>query len=180
MSGPVYGVIAVSGMVFCRGRGATLHNTALACPKCGAAQKLASTRRGRSFAGSVLLCVNRYAIFAGRAPRSEYWYFMLFTVLISIGASIVDSVWLGHSEAVANGVGLAFFIPTIAVQVRRMHDLNRVGWWLWLSLVPVLGWLILLIWAFTPGTRGSNRFGDDPLLSSVPDSSAGFGGQEAA
>ena len=58
---------------------------------------------------------------------------------------------------------LAVLLPSIAVQVRRLHDIDRTGWWWWIVLVPLLGWILLLVWDCTPGTEGPNRYGDDPL-----------------
>jgi len=155
----------VQEMIICRGCGVQLHRTALACPKCGAPQHSTEGRRSRGFTGSVVVCINQYATFKGRAPRAEYWYFVLFTILLGFGAGIVDAVWLGNSKVVANVVSLAFLLPTVAVHVRRLHDLDRVGWWLWLWLVPIIGWLILFVWACTAGKSKTNRFGPDPLAA---------------
>jgi uncharacterized membrane protein YhaH (DUF805 family) len=58
---------------------------------------------------------------------------------------------------------LAVLLPGIAVAVRRMHDLDKSGWWVLIGLIPIIGWIIFIIWACTKGTDGSNRFGPDPL-----------------
>jgi uncharacterized membrane protein YhaH (DUF805 family) len=69
-------------------------------------------------------------------------------------------------------------LPYISVAVRRLHDTDRTGWWWWLSLIPIVGWIILIIWYATQGTRGPNRFGDDPLNPGAGDGGYGaYGGE---
>lgn len=154
--------VEMSGMVFCRGCGAEIHSTAPACPKCGAPQQLVhATRLKYSFGGVIALCFNRYVQFSGRAPRAEYWYFVLFTTLVDVGAGVVDAI--SGAPVLAAVANLVFLLPTLSVWVRRLHDCDRSGWWCWLVLVPLVGWVILLVWSLNEGTRGSNRFGPDPL-----------------
>lgn len=118
----------------------------------------------RSFNGAIAICLRRYATFEGRAPRSEYWWFALFMILASIVADILDSVIFGGRPGLISDLTwLALLLPSIAVQVRRLHDIDRTGWWWWIVLVPLLGWILLLVWDCTPGTEGPNRYGDDPL-----------------
>jgi uncharacterized membrane protein YhaH (DUF805 family) len=156
----------MSGMVFCRGCGGEIHSTAPLCPKCGAPQQLVRTERiNYGFGSVVALCFNRYVQFSGRSPRAEYWFFALFTTLISIGASVVDAIWLNGSPALATIANLAFFLPALSVGVRRLHDRDRSGWWFWLILIPLVGAVILLIWLVSRGTRGPNRYGPDPLAA---------------
>ena len=116
-----------------------------------------------SFGGSVRLCLNRYVQFSGRAPRAEYWYFVLFTVLVGIGAQILDAALLNGSAVFAPLANLALFLPGLAVGVRRLHDRDRSGWWWLIGLIPVVGAIVLIVWFASRGTRGSNRFGYDPL-----------------
>ena len=102
----------------------------------------------------------RYVDFQGRSPRSEYWWFylafMLYYVLVAILAAVVPIL-------AVLGLGLlAFIIPMLAVSIRRLHDLDKSGWWLLLGFVPIAG-LILLYWYCLKGTEGDNRFGPDPL-----------------
>jgi uncharacterized membrane protein YhaH (DUF805 family) len=154
----------MSGMVFCRGCGAEIHSTAPMCPKCGAPQQpVQAARLNYGFGGSIALCFNRYVQFSGRSPRAEYWYFALFTTLISVGASIVDAIGLNGSPVLATIANLAFFLPSLSVFVRRLHDVDRSGWWFLLALIPLIGWVILLVWLVSSGTRGANRFGPNPL-----------------
>lgn len=155
-------------MVFCRGCGAQIHESAPMCPKCGALQDPSSSygedQRPRTFVSSIAICFNRYFQFRGRAARAEYWYFVLFTILLGVGADLIDAVWLRSGlEVFGSIVNIALFIPSLAVWTRRMHDLDRTGWWWLLILLPLIGWLILLVWTCTAGTRGPNRYGPDPL-----------------
>lgn len=158
----------MSTMAFCRGCGTTIHETAPICPRCGAPQSANWDRagRGRSFGQAITICLNRSFVFRGRAPRSEYWFFSLFVVLMTIGADILGAVWGGRvGLAVKVIVNLVFFFASLSVYVRRLHDIDRSGWWYWLVLIPIIGWIILFVWLCIRGTRGPNRFGPDPLLA---------------
>jgi uncharacterized membrane protein YhaH (DUF805 family) len=104
---------------------------------------------------------SNYVKFSGRAIRSEYWYWVLFTVIGSIVAGIIDAV-LGIT-VIDPLFALATILPSIAVAIRRLHDLDRTGWWIFIGLIPLIGWIILIIWYCSRGTVGSNRFGPDPL-----------------
>ena len=98
-----------------------------------------------------------YVDFNGRAVRSEYWYWVLFTLLGQIVLMIVDRV-IGISLLTVL-FALATLLPGLAVSVRRLHDLDKSGWFLLLVLIPVVGAIILLVWACKEGTPGPNRFG---------------------
>lgn len=104
-----------------------------------------------------------YACFAGRASRSEMWFFALFYALAYLAASAVDLAMTMQTGAVfplcTTLTSLALLLPAISVEVRRLHDVGRSGWWLWLCLVPVLGTVALLIWFCARGTPGANRYG---------------------
>jgi uncharacterized membrane protein YhaH (DUF805 family) len=106
---------------------------------------------------------SNYVNFSSRACRSEYWYWVLFIVLADIVAGIIDYV-LGM-QIVSSLFGLVTLLPGIAVSIRRLHDLDRTGWWILLGLIPIIGWIILLIWYISKGTDGPNRFGPDPLAT---------------
>ena len=100
--------------------------------------------------------MQKYANFSGRAIRSEYWWFVLAYIIAYLVLAIVDYV-LG-AQLLTSILSLALLIPSIAVGVRRLHDLDKSGWWLLLGLIPIVG-LILIYWFAQPGTPGSNRFG---------------------
>ena len=110
--------------------------------------------------------LKRYAKFSGRASRSEFWWFQLFIVIVSIPLYIV-SFYAGYSGSqglilASSGLSLvmwlAFALPGIAATVRRLHDTDRSGWWLLLAMVPFAG-LVLLVFLLLPSTPGGNRFG---------------------
>ncbi|HEX4198452.1 MAG TPA: DUF805 domain-containing protein [Caulobacteraceae bacterium] len=120
----------------------------------------------------------RYVDFNGRSSRSEYWYWILFYFLVSVAFGVLEqlaSLAGGGPNAIShiislldNLVDLAFFLPTIAVAVRRLHDTDRSGWW-YLIAFTVIGLIPLIIWFCTRGTIGENRFGPDPLATAAPD-----------
>jgi len=107
-----------------------------------------------------------YANFEGRAYRTEYWLWVLFTVIGSLATGIIDAAVFGYSPggvSPLNGIfDLITLIPSLAVAARRMHDMDRTGWWL-LLLLTGIGAIVLLIWFCFKGTHGPNRFGSDPL-----------------
>jgi len=113
------------------------------------------------FAAAVSACFSKYATFSGRARRSEYWWFALFQALVNIVAYGIEQQTDGG--LIGNLIELALVLPALAVAVRRLHDIDRSGWWLLIGVIPVIGWIVLLIWACTQGTLGPNRFGPDPL-----------------
>jgi len=114
-----------------------------------------------NFTQAVSSGFSNYVNFAGRATRSEYWYWVLFVIVASIVASITDVV-LGI-RLFKPIFGLAVLLPSIAVGIRRLHDLDRCGWWLLLNFIPLIGAIVLIVWFCSRGTVGANRFGPDPL-----------------
>ena len=102
-----------------------------------------------------------YANFNGRARRSEFWWFVLFNFILSLVASIIDRLLISIMGFGFVGiiVTLGLLVPGIAVSVRRLHDIDRSGWWLLLVFVPIIGALLLIYWEATEGTKGDNRFG---------------------
>jgi uncharacterized membrane protein YhaH (DUF805 family) len=115
-----------------------------------------------SFTESISTVLAKYSIFSGRATRPEYWWFYLFTVLLSWGASIVGAVVFGSSSAAASVLSLlisfALLLPSLAVAVRRLHDTDRAGAWLLLSFT-IIGIIPVIIWLATAGGAGPHRYG---------------------
>ncbi len=103
-----------------------------------------------------------YVTFSGRASRSEYWYWVLFSILASIGGEILDAI-TGGAGLINLAVALGLFLPALSVAVRRLHDVDRSGWWYLIILIPLIGLIVLIVWFVTRGTSGANRFGPDPL-----------------
>jgi uncharacterized membrane protein YhaH (DUF805 family) len=108
-----------------------------------------------------------YVNFSGRAVRSEYWYWTLFVTIVAVVFGVIDQLLhpgaeLGAFSIVNTIVSLALILPGIAVSVRRLHDIDRTGWWLLLSFT-IIGVFVLIYWACQRGTSGPNRFGPDPM-----------------
>jgi uncharacterized membrane protein YhaH (DUF805 family) len=108
-------------------------------------------------------CV-RFVRWEGRATRSEYWWWQLFSLLVT-GAGVAVDLWLGIGPAVQGMAGLALLLPGLSVFVRRLHDTGRSGWWFWFGLVPVVGPVLTFLWMCTVGHPGPNRFGPAALGS---------------
>lgn len=102
------------------------------------------------FFGAIKSVLTKYANFSGRATRSEYWWWVLFTLLWA-WIPIVNLLLL-----------LIFFLPSLGVAVRRLHDTGRSGWWILLGIIPILGGLILLIFYCTDSQVGANQYGPNP------------------
>jgi uncharacterized membrane protein YhaH (DUF805 family) len=108
-----------------------------------------------------------YINFKGRARRSEFWYWQLFMLLGGLVAEIFDAGIGIRFSPLSTIFWLATLIPGIAVFVRRLHDTDRSGWWLLLLFVPLIGAIVLIVWACTKGKQGYNGFGRDPIPPEV-------------
>jgi uncharacterized membrane protein YhaH (DUF805 family) len=120
-----------------------------------------------TFAEAVRAGFSRYANASGRAPRSEYWYWTLFNVLVSLLAMVPDYVLFPNNslQPITTIAGLALLLPSWAVAIRRLHDVNRSGYWLLIAFTGI-GILLILYWACIRGTEGDNAYGADPLTLS--------------
>ncbi len=113
--------------------------------------------------------LKKYAVFSGRARRREYWFFFLFNALISLALASIDNSMGMLDASVGLGVlgglyTLAVMLPSVTVGVRRLHDTGRSGWWILISLVPIVGAIVLVIFLATSGQEGDNQFGPDPKV----------------
>ncbi len=104
-----------------------------------------------TFGKSIATCFSKYADFTGRASRSEYWWWFLFVFLGSAVAGVI-------SEMLSGVFSLAILLPYLAVAARRLHDTDRSGWFLLLNLIPLIGWIVLLVFFVQEG-KEPNRFG---------------------
>jgi len=113
-----------------------------------------------------LAALKKYADFSGRARRSEYWFFTLFYLLIYIALLVLSALAGRHGGAIVGILLLvyllAMLIPSLSVTVRRLHDTDRSGWWVLISLVPLIGGIILLVFLAQDSHTGDNRFGLNP------------------
>jgi uncharacterized membrane protein YhaH (DUF805 family) len=114
--------------------------------------------------------LRRYADFNGRARRSEYWLFWLFTLILELVVSVIIGITGGDPMSMNLGLGgilfciivLGLFVPSLAVLFRRLHDTDRSAWWILIACLPLIGALVLLVFTLLDGTPGPNRFGPDP------------------
>jgi uncharacterized membrane protein YhaH (DUF805 family) len=120
-----------------------------------------------SFQDAIRTCLRKYVDFTGRARRSEYWFFFLFTAIAGLVGAILDAIF-GLRSGVYSGTGpieglihLALLLPSLAVGARRLHDTGRSGWWLLIGLIPVVGWIILLVF-FVQDSEPDNKYGPNP------------------
>jgi uncharacterized membrane protein YhaH (DUF805 family) len=109
---------------------------------------------------AVRSALSRYATFSGRARRSEYWFFYLSIIIASMVAAVIDLI-IGMQ--VLEWIVLAgTFIPNLAVASRRLHDIGKSGWWQLIVLIPIVGWILIIVWLATDSTPGSNQYGPNP------------------
>ena len=111
--------------------------------------------------------LKNYATFSGRARRKEYWMFFLISALISIVLTLLDILLGTYSMEYEAGLfsglySLLILIPSIAVVVRRLHDTDRSGWWILISLIPLIGVIVLFVFICLDSQPGTNRFGANP------------------
>ena len=154
------GVKAGTGNKFCPYCGAEPDPNAVICVKCGVSlsgnysksNALTNTTSGgvNDLGSAVKTCFNKYATFSGRANRSEFWFFYLF-MLIAMFVPIIG--WVAQ---------LAFFIPYISVTVRRLHDVGKSGWWIFISLIPLAGWIWIILLLCQASDEGENEYGANP------------------
>jgi uncharacterized membrane protein YhaH (DUF805 family) len=111
--------------------------------------------------------LSKYATFSGRAVRSEFWWWVLFSIIVQAVTQVLDGAVLApvfgspafDGPQILTGLaGLALLLPSLAVTVRRLHDVDRSGWWIFLNLIPLIGFLVLLYWYVQPSKPGVNRF----------------------
>ena len=128
--------------------------------------------------------LRKYAVFSGRADRPEFWWFQLANIIVAIIIGIIAAAILGRRGG--QGIGylydLAVLLPSLGVSIRRLHDTDRSGWWLLLSFLPVIGWIVLIVFYALEGTPGPNNHGPDPkgrggvapAMAGAPGTGGGF------
>ncbi len=113
-----------------------------------------------------LKCLKQYADLKGRARRKEFWMFALFNGIISTVLIIISTVFGLVSETGLSPLNSLYssivFVPTIAVSVRRLHDIGKSGWYFLVGLIPILGWIYIIYLYVQEGESGSNQYGEDP------------------
>ena len=118
---------------------------------------------------SIKTCFKKFATFDGRASRSEYWWFQFFYMLVVLVAVILDSILVGGNPESAGALEivsqLLLLLPALAVTARRLHDVNRSGWWMLVG-ITIVGLIPLFIWWLAPGTNKKNKYGNPIKLKS--------------
>ncbi|MFZ2237722.1 MAG: DUF805 domain-containing protein [Dokdonella sp.] len=114
-----------------------------------------------------LMALKKYATFSGRSRRSEYWFFVLFYLIIYVVLAIIDGVAGTMSSESRFGLlsglfALAMLIPSLAVGARRLHDTGRSGWWQLIGLIPLIGFIVLIVFYVQDSHPGSNQYGANP------------------
>ena len=113
-----------------------------------------------SFTDAVRSALTKYVTFSGRARRSEYWFFALASQIASVVASTIDNV-LG-TQLFTYIVALGLLLPSLAVGIRRLHDTGRSGWWVLIGLVPVVGFIVLIVFYVQDSQPTTNAYGPSP------------------
>ncbi len=109
-----------------------------------------------TFQESVTTCLQKYAVFTGRATRSEYWWFVLLVMVVYLVAMVIHPI-LGMIAS------LGLLLPQLGAGVRRLHDMGKSGWWLLLSIIPLVG-LVVIYWLVQPTMPEANEYGEAPIL----------------
>ena len=111
--------------------------------------------------------LKKYAVFEGRARRREYWFYVLFWVIIAVVLNVVDRMLGFYSTEMSMGMlggifWLATLLPSLAVGARRLHDTGRSGWWLLIGLIPIIGMIVLIVFFALDSQPGTNAYGPNP------------------
>ena len=109
--------------------------------------------------------IKKYVMFEGRANKREFWMFVLASLIISIALSIVDGAFgfhRGDMKFFSSLYSLFAFLPSLSVGVRRLHDTNRSGWWALIMLLPIVGAIVLIVFATGDSFAGDNKYGPNP------------------
>lgn len=122
------------------------------------------------FGQAIATCFRKYAVFGGRASRSEYWFFVLFEILLYIALMIADlALFRGSVNVLSTLASLVLLLPGLAVLVRRLHDTDRSAWWILIPFVPLIGSIWLIVLLCQRGTEGANRYGMGPADAAIPE-----------
>lgn len=180
------GVLVGDGDKYCPTCGAEPDPKAVICVKCGCALKsfqspikkqkqVRDNKNVHTFKEAVAICLNKYADFTGRACRAEYWYWGLLMFLAFIAYWGLANITMGNIITYSyneNTFGtvtiiywiwcLAMLLPSLAVTVRRLHDIGKSGWWYFIALIPIIGGILLLIWMCQDGEPNANEYGTNP------------------
>lgn len=121
-----------------------------------------------SFSQAVRMAFDSYCRFQGRSSRSEYWWWVLFVAILSFCIGIIESI-LGFSmtavQTTSGILSLVLLLPGLGLSVRRLHDINKSGWWILLGLIPVVGAIVIIIWFAQNSQMQDNQYGPVPNMA---------------
>jgi len=109
-----------------------------------------------------ILAFQKYAQFSGRATRSEYWWFYLVNLAVTLLLAIIESVFSIPLTLLSTIYLFASIVPSLSIQVRRLHDVDKSGWYILLNLLIIIGWIWLLVLNILDSTPGDNKYGPNP------------------
>ena len=113
-----------------------------------------------------LSVLQKYAVFEGRASRTEFWMFVLINIIISILLGVVSSfIKIPGANYLSSLYSLVVLLPSLAVGARRLHDTDRSGWWQLIGLIPLIGWIVLIVFWAMSGQPGDNQHGPVPQVA---------------
>jgi uncharacterized membrane protein YhaH (DUF805 family) len=122
------------------------------------------------FGQAIATGFRKYVTFSGRASRSEYWYWVLFSIIGGIVTGTVDYAIFSDNDfsSPINAIfNLILFLPSFAVGIRRLHDIGRTGWWVLITLT-IIGIVVLIVWACQKSDTGPNAYGPEPVGVTPP------------
>ena len=119
-----------------------------------------------SFSEAVKSGFDHYAKFDGRASRPAFWWWFLFTILVAIALQIMDGIIFNESMLLTIVVWLGLILPNLSVSIRRLHDTDRSGWWVLIGFVPIIGFIVLLVFYLQKSDPGGNSYGP-PMAEGV-------------
>jgi uncharacterized membrane protein YhaH (DUF805 family) len=114
-----------------------------------------------TFGEAVKSGFDHYVKFDGRASRPAFWWWFLFGLLVGIGATIIDAI-IGTWGVVGGLASLALLLPNLSVAIRRLHDTDHTGWWVLIGLIPIIGFIVLLVFYLRESDPGENKYGPPP------------------
>ena len=119
--------------------------------------------KGEHMLNGYIDALKKYAVFKGRSRRKEYWTFTLINIAVLVCLTVAEQITgISGIENIFSIYVLAVFLPALSVTIRRLHDIDRNGWWVFITIIPLIGSIILLVFMLLESTPGENRFGPCP------------------
>jgi uncharacterized membrane protein YhaH (DUF805 family) len=116
-----------------------------------------------SFSEAVKDGFDHYTNFQGRASKPAFWWWILFGIIVSVAVSIIDNI-IG-TAVLSYLVSLGLLLPGLSVAIRRLHDTGRSGWWILIGLIPLIGFIVLLIFYLEKSDPADNEYGSPPVAT---------------